>query len=170
MDLILISSCLLGSPVRYDGKAKTLSHKLIKKWREEGRLISICPEVAAGLPTPRPPAEILEGKSGTDILEGSAVLNEKTGQDVSQAFLKGAHIALDLAIAKGCRFAILTDGSPSCGSSFIYDGSFSGARHKGQGVTTALLEKNGVAVFSEDTLDQLVPLLDKDLSSSARTL
>lgn len=160
MDLILISSCLLGSPVRYDGKAKTLTHSLLNKWQEEGRLISFCPEIAAGLPTPRPPAEILESKSGEEILKRKARLQEKTGKDVTEDFLNGAQMALDLAKRKGCRFAILTDGSPSCGSSFIYDGSFSGTRHPGQGVTAALLKENGILVFGQDKLDQLAPLLD----------
>jgi len=163
MDFILISSCLLGNPVRYDGKAKTLTHSLLNKWQNEGRLISFCPEIAAGLPTPRPPAEIQVSKSGDDILKRKARLQEVTGTDVTEAFLNGAQMALDLAKRKGCRFAILTDGSPSCGSTFIYDGSFSGARHPGQGVTAALLKENGIMVFGEDKLDHLAPLLDTGL-------
>lgn len=162
MDLILVSSCLLGHPVRYDGKAKTVTHSLLEKWQHEGRLIPFCPEVGAGLPTPRPPAEIMDKKTGQEILDQTATLKENTGRDVTQAFLNGAHMALDLAKRKGCRFAILTDGSPSCGSSYIYDGSFSGNRHEGRGVTAALLAKNGIVVFGQDKLDHLLPLLDKD--------
>jgi uncharacterized protein YbbK (DUF523 family) len=58
-------------------------------------------------------------------------------------------IALEMAVSQGCRFALLTDGSPSCGTSFVYSGRFDGAARKGNGVVAALLAENGIAVFSE---------------------
>ncbi|CUX20644.1 conserved hypothetical protein [Agrobacterium sp. NCPPB 925] len=157
---ILISACLLGQPVRYDGKGKPLSHPAIDRWRSEGRLVTICPEMAGGMPVPRPPAEIENGASGLDVLEGRARVLELTGGDVTAEFIAGAEKALAFARANGCTHALLIDGSPSCGSVAIYDGSFSGIKHAGNGVTAALLEKAGIAVFSPadiDRLDALTP-------------
>ena len=152
---ILISACLLGQPVRYDGKGKPLSHPAIERWRKEGRLVTICPEMAGGMPVPRPPAEIEKGASGLDVLEGRARVLELTGGDVTAEFIAGAEKALALAEANGCTHALLIDGSPSCGSVAIYDGSFSGVRHAGNGVTAALLGKAGIAVFSPADIDRL---------------
>ncbi|OSQ39705.1 DUF523 domain-containing protein [Thalassospira mesophila] len=145
---ILISSCLLGAPVRYNGSAKTLVHDAIDRWHGEGRLVPVCPEVSAGLPIPRPPAEIEQGYSGTDVLVRTARIVENTGRDVSDEFLCGAQNALALANTHNCRFALLTDGSPSCGSSFIYNGQFTGTRHRGVGATVALLQNHGITVFA----------------------
>lgn len=160
---ILVSSCLLGAPVRYDGSAKTLFHTAMDRWQQEERLVPICPEVAAGLPTPRPPAEIEPGHDGADVVNNTARIYENTGGDVTNAFLSGAHIALDVARARQCRFALLTDGSPSCGSSFIYDGHFNGTRHDGVGATVALLQQNGISVFanSEQGILRLQQALDQ---------
>jgi uncharacterized protein YbbK (DUF523 family) len=146
---ILVSACLLGRPVRYDGSAKALAHAALEQWRVEDRLAVICPELAAGFTTPRPPAEIADGQSGRDVLSGAARVIEATGADVTELYLRGAQAALSLARSHGCKFALLTDGSPSCGSGFIYDGAFVGRKHVGEGVTSALLRENGVEVFSE---------------------
>jgi uncharacterized protein YbbK (DUF523 family) len=155
MDKILISACLMGRPVRYDGKGKPLHHPAISRWQEEGRLVVFCPEQAGGMPTPRPPAEIEQGFNGEDVLHGRARVLEVTGGDVSAEFIEGGHKAVEIALLQGCRYALLIDGSPSCGSGFIYDGSFSGTRHPGFGVTAALLKQAGVTVFSNQQIDVL---------------
>ena len=152
---ILISACLLGHAVRYDGKGKPLAHPAIARWRDEGRLVTICPEMAGGLPVPRPPAEISDGAFGLDVLEGRARVVEVTGADVTAPFIAGAARALALAKEEGCAYALLIDGSPSCGSVAIYDGSFSGTKQSGQGVTAALLRQAGIAVFSPADIDAL---------------
>lgn len=157
---ILISACLLGRPVRYDGKGKLLSHPAIARWQAEGRIVGYCPEQAGGLPTPRPPAEIEGGMDGEDVIEGRAPVVESTGRDVSTAFVEGGRKAVDFARANGCAFALLIDGSPSCGSGFIYDGSFSGVRHPGLGVTAAFMRRAGIAVYSDREIDALVAHLD----------
>jgi uncharacterized protein YbbK (DUF523 family) len=162
---VLVSACLLGRPVRYDGSAKTAAHSALVQWAAEGRLVALCPEIAAGFATPRAPAEIEERRDGSEVLAGRAVVREATGADVTSAYCEGARAALAIARQKGCRFALLTDGSPSCGSNFIYDGSFSGQIHEGVGVTTALLRENGVEVFAETEID----LLTKRMSRGART-
>ena len=161
MEKILISACLLGRPVRYDGSDKKLSSDLLERWRKQGRLVSICPEVDAGLPTPRPAAEILLG-DGSDVLENRARIIEACGADVTDAYLQGANLAVQTAQTNGCKHAILTDGSPSCGSTFIYDGSFTGVRSSGSGVTVALLRRAGIQVWSQHQLDDLSKVLKND--------
>ena len=170
MDRILVSACLLGRPVRYDGRAKTLKgSKVLRQWQCEGRIVPLCPEVAAGLPTPRPPAEIEAGKEANAVLRGVARIRADSGGDVTAPFRRGAEIALETARANNCRFALLTDGSPSCGSSFIYSGAFDGVTRPGQGVVAALLSQNGIAVFSEDRLDALAAAIEAGRLSGGRT-
>lgn len=159
MKKILISACLLGEPVRYDGSGKLLHDQLIEHWQSEGRLVSICPEILAGFPTPRPPAEISRGLNGEDVLEGYANIHESTGRDVTEMFRTGAEIALKIAQESDCKFALLTDGSPSCGSTYVYDGSFEGTKVIGMGVVTALLRRNGISVFAENQVVDLAATL-----------
>ncbi|MBF8754129.1 DUF523 domain-containing protein [Pseudomonas guariconensis] len=148
---VLVSACLLGQPVRYDGRDS--GHPdLLQRWQAEGRVVPLCPEVAGGLPTPRPPAEI-PGGQGAAVLDGQAQVVTVTGLDVSEAFLAGARQALALVREHGIRVAVLKAGSPSCGNRLTYDGTFSGVKVPGEGVTTALLRREGVQVFSELELE-----------------
>jgi uncharacterized protein YbbK (DUF523 family) len=149
---ILVSACLLGERVRYHGGDAALSNPILERWRREGRLVPFCPEVAGGLPVPRPAAEI-QGTGGLAVLEGTARVITSAGADVTDAFLAGARAALEAALRSGSRVAVLKDGSPSCGSTEIYDGIFSGRRRAGVGATAALLAKNQVRVFNETQLD-----------------
>ncbi|MGV1761265.1 DUF523 domain-containing protein [Rhizobium sp. A22-96] len=159
MNKILVSACLMGYAVRYDGRSKPLIHPAIDRWREEGLLVTICPEMSSGMAVPRPPAEIAGGATGEDVLAGTARVLEITGGDVTAEFLQAAENALALAKETGCGYALLIDGSPSCGSGFIYDGTFSGARHTGHGVTAALLQRAGIEVYSDREIDRLVERL-----------
>ncbi|MFS8369068.1 DUF523 domain-containing protein [Acetobacter indonesiensis] len=152
---ILVSACLLGRPVRYDGSAKTLTSALLDHWQNEGRIIPACPEQMAGFSTPRPAAEIADHFSGDDVLAGRARVHDVTGEDVTADFITGAQQALALAQSHDCRFALLIDGSPSCGSLMVYDGSFTGHKHTGMGVTTALFRRNGIAVFAPAEIHDL---------------
>lgn len=154
-DRILVSACLLGRPVRYNGSAKAMAHPALERWQRDGRLVAICPELTAGLSVPRPPAEIAEGQSGQEVLAGTAQVLEATGADVTNLYIAGAHAALALAREHDCRFALLIDGSPSCGSGFVYDGSFSGRKHGGAGVMAALLRQHGIEVFADSEIDAL---------------
>lgn len=153
MERILVSACLLGQPVRYDGAAKPpRDETLLRRWRAEGRLVSFCPEVSAGLPVPRPPAEIAGAAGGEAVLDGTAQIVTEAGVDVTPEFVRGAELALAAARRAGARMAILKEGSPSCGSHRVYDGSFAGRSVPGAGVTAVLLVRHGIAVFSEDEL------------------
>ena len=140
---ILVSACLVGEPVRFDGRDKFQSDPRWTRWRAEGRLVPFCPEVAGGLPVPRPPAEI----------QPSGRVVDDQGVDRTEAFRRGADAALRAAREAGCALAILKEGSPSCGVNRIYDGSFSKVALPGRGMATALLAKHGLAVFSEAELD-----------------
>ncbi|MBO2455851.1 DUF523 domain-containing protein [Actinomadura barringtoniae] len=157
MERILVSACLLGRPVRYNGAGKRLGDALFERWRAEGRLVSFCPEVSGGLPVPRPPAEIVARPGATGggaVLDGTARVVTNTGVDVTEAFLRGARLALEAAERAGARMAVLKEGSPSCGGLRVHDGTFSGTSVPGTGVTTALLERAGIRVFGEDRLDE----------------
>jgi len=127
---ILISACLLGNPVRYNGTDLLIEHPLIKKWKEQGRLISVCPEVEGGMSVPRAPAEITKG-DGKTVLSGKSRVIDNTGEDVTNAFIKGALKTLKVALDNDCVAAILTEHSPSCGSNMVYDGSFSKTKREG---------------------------------------
>jgi len=148
MQRILISSCLLGQRVRYDGGHCAQASPYLKQWQEEGRLIAICPEMAGGLPAPRPPAEI-EGGQADRVWSGQAPIRTNQGEDVTAAFLKGAGLALELAKAHHIRLAILKEKSPSCGVNQVYDGRFQGQLVRGMGVTATTLTQSGIRVFSE---------------------
>lgn len=173
MERILVSACLLGSRVRYDGGAKTSGDAMLARWRAEGRLVRFCPEVEGGLPVPRPPAEIEGGAGGAAVLAGAARILTPDGDDVTGAFLSGAQQALAVATSFGARMAILKEGSPSCGSPRIHDGTFRGRTTPGQGVTAALLEANGIRVFGEDRIPQaaayLADLTEADLTKADLT-
>ncbi|MBT2774195.1 DUF523 domain-containing protein [Halomonas sp. ISL-60] len=148
MKKVLISACLLGKKVRYDGGALAIGDQIVERWRSEGRIVSVCPEVEAGMSIPRPPAEILNG-SGESVLNGEVDVIEKDGGKVTSEFLAGASIALNLCRKFDISVAILAEFSPSCGSSAIYDGSFSDKKVAGMGVTAALLREHGVQVFNQ---------------------
>ncbi|RON75715.1 purine-nucleoside phosphorylase [Pseudomonas fluorescens] len=147
MEKILVSRCLLGHRVRYDGGASG-PFDLLEQWIEEGRVVPLCPEVAGGLPTPRAAAEIPGGQGG-EVLDGTAAVITTDGEDVSAQFLEGARQALELVQKHGIRVAVLKANSPSCGNLLTYDGTFSGVKVNGEGVTAALLKRHGVRVFSE---------------------
>lgn len=119
----------------------------------------VCPELEGGLSVPRPAAEIEPGGSGEAVLGGGARVLTKTGADVSGAFRLGATSALSAARAGDCRYALLKENSPSCGSSFVHAGRFDGTKAAGEGVTARLLRNNGIAVFSEHQIDELASLL-----------
>ncbi|EKM5759459.1 DUF523 domain-containing protein [Cronobacter turicensis] len=153
---ILVSACLMGFKVRYDGSEKAQMIDQLRRWQKEQRLVIHCPELAAGLPTPRPPAEIVSGDNKTQDR-----IIEITGKDVTEHYQLGAWLALHTAQDTGCTAALLTDGSPTCGSQFIYDGSFSGRRKSGMGVAASLLSAHGIAVFSENNLADLIAWIDE---------
>ncbi|MCY1229466.1 hypothetical protein D9M68_357410 [compost metagenome] len=156
---ILASACLLGQRVRYDGRAKLFENDLLRKWQQSGWVVPLCPELAAGFAIPRPPAEIEPHFGGADVLTGLARVFEDGGRDVTEKYLLAARIAVSTARANGCRYALLTDGSPACGSSFIYTGRHDGTRKYGQGVVATALREIGLAVYAQSEIAHLAARL-----------
>lgn len=159
-NLILISACLMGDYVRYDGKNKLIEHPILKCWLEQDLVISICPEVAGGLAVPRPPAEIRTKQIQTAeaTTQNSQIIETKVltkqSQDVTSAFNTGAKKALVTCLEHNIKLAVLTEGSPSCGSSLINDGYFRSRKIAGEGITTALLRKNNIKVYNQNQLEE----------------
>lgn len=142
---ILVSACLLGECCKYNG-AHNRSEQVVAL-SEKFELIPVCPECFGGLPIPRVPSEIRDGR-----------VYAKTGEDVTAAFNEGAEQTLYIAREKNCPAAVLKERSPSCGHGVIYDGSFTGTLTEGDGVTAALLSANDIAVFGESECDKLIGL------------
>ncbi|MCI5652556.1 MAG: DUF523 domain-containing protein [Ruminococcus bromii] len=142
MAVILVSSCLLGCACRYKGD--DCKNEKILELAKEHILLGVCPEQMGGLETPRDPSEIV----------GDKVLS-CAGRDVTAQYQKGAEAALYLAKLNHVDFAILKAKSPSCGKGLIYDGTFTGNKVPGNGVTVSLLLENDIPVYTEDELDQL---------------
>lgn len=163
---VLVSGCLQGRALRYNATYVPVNSLIWDRWSAEGRLVRFCPEVAVGFPIPRPPAEIVGGTAG-DVLAGSARVEEATGADVTNLFRLAARRALDRAVEAGVALAILVDGSPTCGSSVIYDGSFTGRTVPGRGVAAEELLRHGIPVFHEGQLAQAAAML-ADLEKSER--
>lgn len=151
-DRILVSACLAGMNCRYDG-GNNLSDS-IRKLVLDGKAVTVCPEQLGGLPTPRIPAEIVGG-DGREVLQGSSRVLNKLGDDVSDQFIRGAQLTLEIAASSCVILAVLKSKSPSCGVGKIYDGTFSGVTKKGDGTAAAKLRDAGIAVFSEDEWNML---------------
>lgn len=143
----LVSACLCGVNCKYNGKSNL--NLYFMELVREGEAIPVCPEQLGGLATPRTPAEI-SGGSGQEVLSGSCRVFTKDGLDVTDNYVKGAFETLKIAQLTGVDAAILKSRSPSCGSGYIYDGSFSYKTRKADGVTAALLKENGIKVIDED--------------------
>lgn len=144
-EIVLISACLLDIPCRYNGRAaeRSLASLLRGGSRDKICLIPVCPEQLGGLPTPRNPVEIRRG-DGFDVLRGDAAVVDRNGNDVTEHFIRGARIILQIARMTGAVRMIMQARSPSCSSRLIYDGRFSKRLVKGYGVCAALLQQNGI--------------------------
>lgn len=148
--MYLISACLCGVNCKYNG-LNNLNDKCLELLRK-GEALLVCPEQLGGLNTPRIPSEILGNAKDIIELNEGKVIN-KEGKDVTKEFLKGGKEALKIAKEANIKKAILKESSPSCGSNFVYDGSFTGNKIKGKGITAYLLEKEGIEIISEKDLD-----------------
>ena len=149
---LLVSACLLGINSKYNGE-NNINHLLVENCPELN-IIPFCPEQIGGLPTPRNACEIANGMTGKDVLEGNAKVMDNEGNDVTHQFVMGAKEALNIAKLQNVVYAILKKRSPSCGCNYIYDGSFQGNLHQGNGVTAELFQANGIKTFTEDDISE----------------
>ena len=134
--MIFVSACLLGENCKYSGGNNR--NEAVISFLNDKEYLAVCPERAGGLPSPRPPAEIRDGR-----------VIDKEGKDVTAEFLLGAEKTLALAKKHRPELCILKANSPSCGCGEIYDGTFSGRKISGNGKTVELLLKNGFSVITE---------------------
>jgi uncharacterized protein YbbK (DUF523 family) len=144
--LIAVSSCLAGIECRYNGTHSSVEK--IKKLVDQNKALLICPELLGGFSTPRESAEIVGG-TGEDVLDGKARVIEKSGNDVTELYIKGAYKALNIIQEVNVKYVVLKESSPSCGSTMIYSGEFSNTKIAGEGVTAALFKRAGIKVMSE---------------------
>ena len=139
--MMIISACLCGCDCKYNGKNN--KNESCVELLKRGKAVLVCPEQLGGMTTPRVPSEILKN-------DGKISVISKEGKDVSKKFKKGAEEALKIAKLVDAKVAILKNGSPSCGSKYIYDGTFSNNKIEGKGITAKLFMENEIEVFSED--------------------
>ena len=143
MEKLLISSCLIGNNTKYNGKNNYI--KEIEQLKLKYELIPICPEVLGGLSIPRDPSEINNDK----VIS----INNK---DVTKEFNIGANKALNIALLNNIKYALLKDGSPSCGNTYIYDGTFKNNKIDGIGITTKLLKSHNIKIYNENNINELL--------------
>jgi uncharacterized protein YbbK (DUF523 family) len=143
---LIVSACLLGVACNHKGASSPAS--AVAQLGAGHRLIPVCPEVAGGLPTPRPAAE--KGADGR--------VRTADGTDVTVFYERGAAHALALARAVSAIGAVLKARSPSCGCNGIYDGTHQRVLVPGEGVTTGALRAAGVAVCSDEDVAAGRPL------------
>ena len=153
--LCLVSACLCGIPCRYDGGASIVAS--LARLSARGVALAVCPEVDGGLPIPRPPCELDNGRALT-----------RDRDDLTANFTAGAAHALRLAREHDIRFAILKEKSPSCGGTTIYDGSFSRTLVPGQGIAAALLQAHGIRVLSEGNFAEGLAAFAREDAHAAR--
>lgn len=151
----MVSRCLLGEKCNWrgEGKLSPLVARILGE--QDERVIPVCPECLARLGTPRDPAEIFGG-TGEDVLDGKCLVMNRRGKDVTEEFLAGAEAVLSIAQGEKVRMFIGCDKSPSCGCGMIHDGSFSSQLRDGNGVTVALLKRNGIEVVGEKDFEALL--------------
>lgn len=138
-ECILVSACLLGNSCKYDGSDNDSED--VKTLDKNYKIIPVCPECMGKLEIPREPSEIRDGR-----------VYSKSGNDVTDSFLRGARGALELARRFNCKKAVLKEKSPSCGFGKVYDGTFSHTLTDGHGIAAGLLYENGVKIFGESAV------------------
>ena len=141
--MIIVSACLVGINCKYNGDNN--DNDKVKEYLKDKEYIIICPEQLGGLTTPRNPSEIIN-------INGERKVFTCDNIDVTKNFINGAKESLKIAKIYNCKKALLKEGSPSCGCNLIYDGTFSGKKIPGQGITTTLFKENNIEVFSEKEL------------------
>jgi len=148
-EILLISACLVGENVKYDGGNNLIDQ--LDKLKEHFELQYICPEVQGGLTIPRLPCELTSFSP--------LKIENEYGIDLKDHFIDGSKIALELAQRLGIKYALLKSKSPSCGNDKIYDGTFSGNLIDAMGITAKTLHDHGIKVFNETQIEELYELI-----------
>lgn len=144
---LLISTCLLGTYCRYDGKTKPLERDVLDRLCARYTLIPVCPERLGGLDVPRLPAE---------IDRDSRKVMRRDGVDVTDAYRRGANEVLSYARMTGAQLALFKARSPACGKGTVYDGSFSGTLTDANGIAAEACLGAGITVYTEEECQLLL--------------
>lgn len=136
---ILVSACLWGVKCKYNGEDN--KNEAVIKYCQDKEVILVCPEVEGGMPSPRTPVEIVDGR-----------VTDKNGKDVDTVYRDGVCNVMKRIAKEDISLAILKSRSPTCGVHEIYDGTFSGVRIKGQGILTKALVNHGISVIDEEEI------------------
>ncbi len=149
---IIVSACLLGMNTKYNGGNNRDNKVVTFLLKNNHFFIPLCAEQLGGLPTPRLPAEIEEGYTSKDVLDGKAKIVNQGGVDVTKQFIKGAKEVLKICKRFNITHAILQDRSPSCGYTKVYDGTFKNNLIVGNGILTELLKENNIEILETDKI------------------
>lgn len=136
---ILVSACILGQNCKYNGKNNR--NPLVITFLKDKQIIPICPEILAGMKTPRPCAEIVNG-----------IVMDENGNNVHSEYTNAVALALSQIENEDIDFAILQSRSPTCGVNQIYDGSFRGRLTSGMGLFAKALCQKGYKIIDVETL------------------
>ncbi|MDO4531893.1 MAG: DUF523 domain-containing protein [Bacillota bacterium] len=139
---IAVSACLLGHNCKYSG-GNNRSQKVLD-YIEGHEVVPVCPEVTGGLPTPRVPVELKDGKA----------IN-RDGEDVTEYFCRGVELTMKKVQEEGVSLAILQPRSPSCGSKQIYDGTFAKTLIDGKGMFAQALVEAGIPILDGDDIPEI---------------
>ena len=135
---VLVSACAIGCNCKYNGKNNR--NESVLEYLKGKEVLSICPEMLANMPIPRPCVEIVDG-----------VLMDDKGNNVDSDYRKAVALALEKIEGEKIDLAILQSRSPTCGVNNIYDGTFTGRLIVGQGIfAKALIDKGYNVRDTED--------------------
>ena len=135
---ILVSACILGENCKYNGKSN--ENQAAIRCLKDKQIIPICPEILAGMKTPRLCAEIVNG-----------VVIDENGNNVHSEYTHAVEVALSQIENEYIDFAVLQSRSPTCGVNQIYDGTFSGNLTSGMGLFAKALKQKGYKVIDVET-------------------
>lgn len=136
---ILVSACLLGRNCKYNGGNNY--REKIEKLVQGREVIEVCPEMLAGLGTPRTPIEIRDGK-----------VVSRDGVSVDKVIRDAVAQVLESIKDEPIEFCVLKSRSPTCGVHQVYDGTFSGILVDGAGVLAQALKDAGYRVLDDEDI------------------
>ena len=138
MTKILVSGCLLGENCKYNG-GNNYNPRIVEFLKDK-EVISICPEIMAGMGCPRNPIEIVDG-----------VLTDCHGKNVDSLIRKSVMEIMERIRDEEIQCAVLQSRSPTCGVNQVYDGTFSGKLVPGSGVfAKSLMDAGYLVIDGED--------------------
>ncbi len=136
---IAVSACLLGENCKYSG-GNNRNQRVIDFVRGH-EVVPVCPERLAGMPAPRPPVELRDGRAV-----------QQSGADMDAVYREGVRRTMALLAQKPVALAILQPRSPTCGVHQVYDGAFTGRLIPGEGLLARALREAGIPTAEPDDL------------------